>query len=163
MSTRKIRAGLMSAVLALGVALSGAAMADITAKEAAEVDAQAKATLTKFKAETKGSDAALANAKGTLVCPKITKGGLVVGIEGGNCVLTAGTAKPVYYSTTAVKAALSLDPDHVGLHLALVQLYDDNGWAALANDKLDLLDRLVALGDDADGAGRVASARALRA
>jgi tetratricopeptide (TPR) repeat protein len=59
--------------------------------------------------------------------------------------------------------ALSFDPDHVGLHLALVQLYDDNGWSALATDKLDLLDRLVALGEDADGAGRVASARATRA
>jgi lipid-binding SYLF domain-containing protein len=31
---------------------------------------------------------------------------LVVGVEGGHCVLTAGTAKPVYYSTTAVKAGL---------------------------------------------------------
>jgi lipid-binding SYLF domain-containing protein len=106
MSTRTIRAGLMSTVMALGVALSGVAMADITAKEAKELDAQAKATLTKFKAETKGADAIFANAKGTLVCPKITKGGLIVGVEGGNCVLTAGTAKPIYYSTTAVKAGL---------------------------------------------------------
>jgi tetratricopeptide (TPR) repeat protein len=63
----------------------------------------------------------------------------------------------------ACYVALSFDPDHVGLHLALVQLYDDNGWSALATDKLDLLDRLVALGEDADGAGRVASARASRA
>jgi hypothetical protein len=51
----------------------------------------------------------------------------------------------------------------VGLHLALVELYDDNGWTVLAGEKLDLLDRLVDLGDDADGAGRVASARAVRA
>jgi lipid-binding SYLF domain-containing protein len=96
----------MSAVLALGVALSGVAMADITAKEAAELNTQAKATLTKFKAETKGSDALFAKAKGILVCPKITKGGLIVGVEGGSCVLTSGTPKPVYYSTTAVKAGL---------------------------------------------------------
>jgi hypothetical protein len=59
--------------------------------------------------------------------------------------------------------ALSLDPDDVGLHLALVQLYDDNGWEVLASEKLDLLDRLVALDEDADGAGRVAAARAGRA
>lgn len=106
MLTRTIRAGLMSAVLALGVTLSGQAMADIKAKEAAELEAQAKATLTKFKAETKGADAVIANAKGILVCPKITKGGLVVGVEGGNCVLTSGTSKRLYYSTTAVKAGL---------------------------------------------------------
>jgi lipid-binding SYLF domain-containing protein len=106
MSTRKIGAGLMSVVMVLGVALSGVAMADITAKEAAELDAQANATLTKFKAETKGSDAVFANAKGILVCPKITKGGLIVGVEGGSCVLTSGAPKPLYYSTTAVKAGL---------------------------------------------------------
>jgi lipid-binding SYLF domain-containing protein len=31
---------------------------------------------------------------------------LVVGVEGGNCVLTSGSAKPLYYSTSAVKAGL---------------------------------------------------------
>jgi lipid-binding SYLF domain-containing protein len=106
MLARRIRIGLMSGVLALGVALSAVALADITAKEAAELDAQAKATLTEFKAKTKGSDAVFANAKGTLVCPKITKGGFIVGVEGGGCTLTSGTAKPLYYSTTAVKAGL---------------------------------------------------------
>jgi hypothetical protein len=45
MLTRKIRAGLMSAVVALGVALSGQAMADITVQEATELDAAAKAKL----------------------------------------------------------------------------------------------------------------------
>src|SRR5262245_1129753 len=106
MWARRIRAGLMSAVVGLGVTLSGQAMADITATEAAELDAKATATLTKFKAETKGSDAVFANAKGILVCPKITKGGLIVGVEGGSCVLTSGAPKPLYYSTTAVKAGL---------------------------------------------------------
>ena len=106
MLTRRIRAGLMTAVLTLAVILAGQAVADITAKEATELNAQAKATLAKFKADTKGSDAVFANAKGTLVCPKITKGGLIVGVEGGHCVLTSGSAKPLYYSTSAVKAGL---------------------------------------------------------
>jgi hypothetical protein len=43
-----------------------------------------------------------------------------------------------------------------------VQLYEDQGWPALATEKLDLLDRLVALGEDAEGAGLVAAARAGR-
>ena len=34
-------------------------------------------------------------------------------------------------------------PDDVGLHLALVELYDGRGWVTLAGEKLDLLDRLV--------------------
>jgi lipid-binding SYLF domain-containing protein len=103
---RRITAGLMSAVMALGVALSGQAMADMTAKEAADLDAEAKATLAKFQAETKGSDAVFANAKGILVCPKITKGGLLIGVESGDCVLTKGAPAPLYYGTSAVKAGL---------------------------------------------------------
>lgn len=59
--------------------------------------------------------------------------------------------------------ALAADPDHVDLHLALVQLYDDSGWTGLAGDKLDLLDRLVALDADATVALRVRAARAARA
>jgi lipid-binding SYLF domain-containing protein len=106
MLARQIRTGLMSAVVVLGVALSGQAMADITAQEATALDATAKATLTQFKAETKGAEAVIANAKGVLVCPKITKGGFIIGVEGGNCVLYSGASLPLYYSTTAVKAGL---------------------------------------------------------
>jgi lipid-binding SYLF domain-containing protein len=92
--------------MALGVALSGQAMADLTAKEAADLHAEAKATLTKFQAQAKGSEAVFANAKGVLVCPKITKGGLILGVESGNCVLTSGAPAPLYYGTSAVKAGL---------------------------------------------------------
>ena len=60
----------------------------------------------------------------------------------------------------ACYGALSLDPDNLGLHLALVELYDEHGWTTLATEKLDLLDRLVALDDDAEGAARVSAARA---
>jgi tetratricopeptide (TPR) repeat protein len=58
--------------------------------------------------------------------------------------------------------ALSLRPDDVGLHLALVELYDGRGWGALATEKLDLLDRLIALDADVGAANRVAAARAAR-
>ena len=106
MLTRKICAGLMSGALAFGVVLAGHALADLKAKEAAELDTNANATVTTFKAETKGSEAVLANAKGILVCPKVTKGGFLVGVESGNCVLTKGTSTPLYYGTSAVKAGL---------------------------------------------------------
>jgi lipid-binding SYLF domain-containing protein len=104
MLARKIRVGLMSAVVALGVALSGQAMADITMQDATELDASAKTKLTQFKTETTGAEAVIANAKGVLVCPKITKGGFIVGVEGGDCVLYSGAALPLYYSTNSVKA-----------------------------------------------------------
>ncbi len=57
---------------------------------------------------------------------------------------------------------LSLRPDDVDLHLALVQLYDERGWRTLASDKLGLLDRLVGLDEDADAQARVDAARAAR-
>jgi lipid-binding SYLF domain-containing protein len=106
MFNRRITAGLMSGIVAVGLALSGQAMAAFTAQEAAKLEADAKATLATFQAQTKGADAVLANAKGVLVCPSITKGGFLVGYEGGECVLTKGTEKPLYYGTSALKAGL---------------------------------------------------------
>lgn len=104
MFNRRITAGLMSGVF--GLVLSGQAVAAFTAEEAATLDAEAKATLAKFQAETKGSEDVFANAKGVVVCPKITKGGFIVGVESGDCVLASGAEKPIYYGTTALKAGL---------------------------------------------------------
>ena len=55
--------------------------------------------------------------------------------------------------------ALSLAPDDVGIHLALVELYDERGWQSLAGEKLDLLDRLTGPGRG-PGAGRAGRRRA---
>ncbi len=63
----------------------------------------------------------------------------------------------------ACYAALSLDPDSVELHLTLVELYDERGWAALAGEKLDLVDSLARLDADEAALARVAAVRAGRA
>ena len=97
---------LSAGLLALGLTLSSQAMAAFTADEAAELNADAMATLDQFKAETKGADAVLADAKGVLVCPKIVKAGLGVGAEHGKCVLTAGSDEPLYYGSTGLKTGL---------------------------------------------------------
>ena len=68
-------------------------------------------------------------------------------------------------STAALDAcylALSLGPDDTGLHLALVELYDERGWTALATEKLDLVAALVDLDGREDAIGRVAAARSDR-
>ncbi len=57
---------------------------------------------------------------------------------------------------------LSVVPDHVSLHLALVELYEERGWRSLADAKLDLLERLVALDGDEAVMAEVAAARASR-
>jgi tetratricopeptide (TPR) repeat protein len=59
--------------------------------------------------------------------------------------------------------ALALRPDDASLHLALVRLYDHEGWTALASEKLDLLARLADLGDDQEAAARIAAVRTGRA
>jgi lipid-binding SYLF domain-containing protein/transposase len=130
MLARKIRAGLMSAVVALGVALSGQAMADITVQDATALDAEAKATLAKFKAETIGAEEVIANAKGVLVCPKITKGGFIIGVEGGDCVLYSGASLPLYYSTNAVKAGFLAG---VQSYSMILVINSDTGLAKFAS------------------------------
>jgi len=88
----------------LGLFLSNSVMADFTAEEADEVLTDAKATVEKFKKDTKGAESLFANAKGILVCPKITKFGVFLGTEGGKCVLTTGTSEPLFYNTRSLKA-----------------------------------------------------------
>jgi len=55
--------------------------------------------------------------------------------------------------------ALSVAPDDVDLHLALVDIYAERGWTAVASEKLDLLARLASLDGDDDAAGRIAAVR----
>lgn len=104
MVNRKASRGLTAGLFALGLTLSGQALAKFTAEEAAELDAEAKATLEKFAAETKGAEQVFADAKGVLVCPTIRKGGFGIGAEGGKCVLTSGADERLYYGSMALKA-----------------------------------------------------------
>lgn len=62
----------------------------------------------------------------------------------------------------ACYVALSIAPDNVDLHLALVGLYLDRGWGSLADEKLDLLGRLASLDDDGWVAERVRQVRQAR-
>jgi lipid-binding SYLF domain-containing protein len=106
MFKRRITAGLLSGVVAVGLVLSGQTVEALTAQEVAKLEAEAKAKLAKFQADTKGAQEVFANAKGILVCPQITKGGFIFGVESGKCVLTPGAPKPLYYGTSALKFGL---------------------------------------------------------
>ena len=135
MFKKRISAGLMSAALAFGLTLSGQVFADLTdisAEKAAELEAEAKATLASFLAETKGADAVLANAKGVLVCPKIRKGGFGIGVEGGKCVLTSGSPEPLYYGLVALKGGFIVG---VESHSMILALNTDTALAKFTKDK----------------------------
>lgn len=132
MFENKIRIAVMSGAAALGLTFSGASMADFTAADAAELKAEAIATLEKFQAETKGEEAIFADAKGVLVCPKIRKIGAGVGIEGGKCVLTSGTDDPLYYRSRGIKAGAILG---VQSHSMILVMKTDEAMANFTSGK----------------------------
>jgi lipid-binding SYLF domain-containing protein len=94
---------LTAIVLTLGLLLTGQASAAFTAADAAELDKEATAAVARFQSETSGSEALLDHAKAILVCPKITKGGFIIGVEGGKCVLRVGGKTVDYYANRAGK------------------------------------------------------------
>ena len=94
---------LLVACLFLGLTVFSPAHAKFTAGDAAKLEVEAEATLAKFMEDTLGADEVLAAAKGILVCPQITKGGIGFGAEGGRCVLTSGASERIYYNTFGVK------------------------------------------------------------
>ena len=94
---------LTSTLLALGILVTGQVQAGFSTEGAAELEAEASAAIAKFQSETTGTEAVLNNAKATLVCPKITKGGFIVGVEGGKCVMRVGGKTVDYYTNRAGK------------------------------------------------------------
>ena len=122
MSTLSINKSIASAVLAFGVAFSGQALAEADDKtdpmEAAseetkqevflktDINTQAAMTVGKFQDKYPEATKILEAAKGVLICPSITKGGVVVGIAGGTCALRVSGAIVDHYGYSAVKFGL---------------------------------------------------------
>ncbi len=100
---RTILAGVSIAFFML---LTGQALAAFTSTDAAEVDAEAKDAVATFDDDVTGAKVLIDNAKGLLVCPKITKGGFILGVEGGKCVMQVAGEAVDYYSNTAAKVGL---------------------------------------------------------
>jgi lipid-binding SYLF domain-containing protein len=94
-----------AAMLVLGMLSSGCATID-KSSETTKLESDASAALARFQSETSGEEALLRAAKGLLICPKITKGGFIVGVEGGKCALQVGGQTVDYYSNQAGKFGL---------------------------------------------------------
>ena len=132
MFKHKTNVGLFGGILALGLTLSGQAMAKFTAEEAAELTAEAMATFTQFESETKGAEEVFASAKGVLVCPKIRKAGAGIGAERGQCVLTSGADENLYYLSTSLKAGMILG---VSSHSMILVMNTDTALAHFTSGK----------------------------
>jgi len=87
-------------LLALGAMAFTLAFTQIAhAGTAAEIDAGVKDALKRFTTEVKGGQEFVNSAKGMLVFPKIYKGGLIVGVEGGEGALLVGGKTADYYKS----------------------------------------------------------------
>ena len=71
-----------------------------------EIDAGVKAAMARFAKEVKGGKAFMDGAKALLVFPKIYKGGLVVGVEGGEGALVSQGKTLDYYASGGVSFGL---------------------------------------------------------
>jgi lipid-binding SYLF domain-containing protein len=123
---------LVVASLVLSLTLTGPALAKFTAEDAANLDADAEATMAQFKADTEGVAEVLADAKGILVCPKITKAGLGFGAEGGECVLVTGASEKIYYGTFGVKGGFIAG---IQSHSMILALNTDEALARFTSGK----------------------------
>lgn len=101
-----MRSTLAVILLALGMLVTGPAVAAFNAEDATKLGTESTAILTKLGDDNSGVKAMFNHAKGILVCPDITKGGFLVGAESGKCEMRVGGEVVDYYRINAVKLGL---------------------------------------------------------
>lgn len=94
------------AILAVSILLTGQVLADFTAADAKKLETDASAAVARLQSQTGKAETLINQAKGVLVCPEITKAGLVIGAEGGDCVLQIEGKTVEYYSNRSGKIGL---------------------------------------------------------
>lgn len=125
MKITKIAAALV-ALLFLSVTLN--------AKTAAEIDAQANATLKEFTKIIKGSQSFLADAKGVLIFPSVIKAGIGIGGEYGEGVLRINGKSVQYYSTASASIGFQFGAQKKSIVIvfltekALQDFRNKDGW-----------------------------------
>lgn len=92
--------------LTLGMLVTGSAMADFTAEDAAELGKESTAALATLTKDSEDAKKMIGNAKGVLICPSITKGGFIIGVESGSCEMHINKKIDGYYKTSAAKLGL---------------------------------------------------------
>ena len=113
-----MRSVLAVTLMTLGILMTGSALADFTSADAAALEAESTAALAKFEAETSGAKTMLDSTYGMLICPKITKGGFVIGVEGGQCQMRVDGKGVGYYRTRAAKVGFLIGIQSYSMILA---------------------------------------------
>lgn len=94
----------LTAILLLAVALAGPA----EAAKKKKIDENVTEAMVEFHELVSGSEALLARAKGILVFPKVKKGGIGIGGEGGSGALIVGGKTVGYYRTLSASIGFQL-------------------------------------------------------
>jgi lipid-binding SYLF domain-containing protein len=96
----------IAATVVFVVALIGCASPAKDMGKQNQLEADVDAALTDFYKEAPNAREIVENAQGVLMCPKVTKGGLVVGVEGGTCAMQIDGQTTEYYRTSSLKVGL---------------------------------------------------------
>lgn len=92
--------------IALVVTLVGCASPTKDLETQNQFEADVDAALAEFYNEAPNAREIVENADGVLVCPDVTKGGLIIGVEGGTCAMRIDGKTVDYYQTSSLKAGL---------------------------------------------------------
>jgi lipid-binding SYLF domain-containing protein len=136
----RLVAALAGSIVLLSGWLSGPALA----ASAKEIDVGADEALVLFEKEVKGGKAFLASSKGTLVFPRVLKGGAGFGGEYGEGALRIGGKTVDYYSTFQGSFGLQLGGEIKTIVLvfldaeALKRFQASEGWKAGVDGSVSL-------------------------
>lgn len=118
----------------------------VLAKSAEEIDAETNQALDTLYRESSAAKELGAKARGILVFPSITKGGLIVGGEYGEGALRADGKTQAYYSSTSGSVGLQIGISSRSLVImfmtdeALQEFTSADGWEAGVNADVTVVD-----------------------
>ncbi len=134
---------MFSALAVLVTALAGQTAGAATG---AEIDARVNTALDRLKAEVKGSDGVLAQARGVLVFPEVIKAGFIFAGEGGEGALRIAGKTVDYYNIMSASVGLQAGGQKRDIIVAfldadsLTKFRNSQGWKVGADGSVTLID-----------------------
>lgn len=140
------RRTLLQSVVLAGVLPATDMHAALAASEAAQIDRDSTAALTRLYGIDRRASSLRPNAAGILIFPKIVKAGFIFGAQGGKGVLRIGGRTRRYYTIAAASFGLQAGVEWFSYVLffmdrnALRYLDQSDGWALGTDPNVALID-----------------------
>ena len=132
--------------IGLAIAICGAFSPNAYAKTAAEINADANRTLTRFYREVNGAKELTSSAKALLVMSGVTKAGFFVGGQYGQGVLRIGGKTKGYYNLVAGSYGFTFGAEQMDIIIAFMttealnQFKKVSGWEVGVDGNVALID-----------------------